>query len=318
MKITDAHMHTGLAGLDARAIIRAMDRKGVDQCWLLSWEEHNPPLPQLYQSLPPEPIMEAYGKYPERLIPFYAPDPATRSVETHFAQYVNRGIKGCGELKVARNWDDPVIEKYLEMLQGYGMGLIIHMEQPYSWYIQEKEGFFRWIFERLVNDKYNGISRYYITRFADRTGIFRNRIRRNQVAFPGILYDFSAFEKRIRQFPAVRFVGHGPGFWNHISNIRHPRYIHQKGPVREFGIIDRLLEAYDNLYCDISGTSGFNAMKRDKAQSRIFLQKHAGKVLYGTDNTGHPLLELLHSLKPGQETLKQILYKNAEKVLGNS
>ena len=182
-------------------------------------------------------------------------------------------------------------------------------------YVQEKEGLYEWLLERLMNDKYNGVSRHYISRFANYTGILKRKIKKNQIPFPGILFDFSGLEVRVKQFPGIRFVGHGPDFWNNISSYQDPKYIHQKGSIAKFGIIDRLLEEYDNLYCDISGTSGFNALNRDHSQSKIFLQKHAQKVLYGTDNTTYPLLELLQSMTLGEEQMEMILYKNARKVL---
>ena len=182
-------------------------------------------------------------------------------------------------------------------------------------YIRNREGFFQWVFERLMNDKFNGVSRYYITRLAERTGILKRKIRKNQVQFPGILFDFAALERRIRQFPGIRFIGHGPDFWNNISQSQDPKYVHQKGSIEEFGIIDRLLEVYDNFYCDISGTSGYNALTRDPKKGQIFVQKHAGKILYGTDNTRYPLLELLKSMKLTKEQLDRILFKNAELVL---
>ncbi len=315
MKITDAHMHIGLAGYEQDDIIRSMDRKGIEMSWLLTWQEHNPPIPELHMDLPPEHVVEASLKYPERFVPLYAPDPNSEDLEEVFKNYINLGIKGCAELKVSLKWEDPLIGSYLDIVQRYGLALIFHMENPRLHYIQEKEGFFQWLLERLMNDKYNGISRYYISRFAEKTGIFERKINRNQVTFPGILFGFSSLEKRLRQFTGIRFIGHGPYFWNHISSSQHPKYIHQKGSYETFGIIDRLLDEYDNFYCDISGTSGFNALNRDLPNAKIFLQKHVGKILYGTDNTSFPLLELLQSLNLGRETLEMILYKNALKVL---
>ncbi|MEN8202261.1 MAG: hypothetical protein ABFS28_06675 [Bacteroidota bacterium] len=315
MKIVDSHMHIGLAGSDAGSILSSMDKKGIEQSWLLTWQEINPPVRQLHMDLPPEPVLEACERYPDRFVPFYAPDPASENLEQHFKDFMKRGIRGCGELKVSGKWEDPLIGNYLKMIQDQGMALIFHMEVPYPYYVQDKEGKLQWIFERLMNDKYNGVSRYYISRFAESTGILRQKIRRNRVPFPGILFDFAGLEQRIREFPGIRFIAHGPGFWNNIGLHLHPRYIHQKGPVREFGIIDRLLEQYDNLYCDISGTSGFNALNRDRDQSRIFLQKHPGKILFGTDNTDFPLLQLLESMKLGKEQNEMILFRNALRVL---
>lgn len=315
MTTIDSHMHIGLAGFDADSVIHEMDLRGIDQSWLLTWNELHPPIPELHLDLPLEPILEACQRYPERLIPFFAPDPATENLKDEFNQFLRKGIKGCGELKVGRKWSDPLIGNYLELVQELNMALVFHMEVPSLYYRQEKQGYVHWIFERLMNDKYNGVSRYYITRFAEGTGILKNKIRRNQVHFPGILFDFEALEQRIRAFPRIRFIGHGPDFWNHIGATRHPKYIHQKGQIAEFGIIDSLLEKYDNFYCDISGTSGYNALNRDRDQSRVFLQKHAKKVLFGTDNTRFPLKQLLESMNLGKETLENIFHRNAHRVL---
>ena len=315
MTTIDSHMHIGLAGFAADSVIHEMDLRGIDQSWLLTWNELHPPIPELHLDLPLEPILEACQRYPERLIPFFAPDPATENLKDEFNQFLRKGIKGCGELKVGRKWSDPLIGNYLELVQELNMALVFHMEVPSLYYRQEKQGYVHWIFERLMNDKYNGVSRYYITRFAEGTGILKNKIRRNQVHFPGILFDFEALEQRIRAFPRIRFIGHGPDFWNHIEATRHPKYIHQKGQIAEFGIIDSLLEKYDNFYCDISGTSGYNALNRDRDQSRVFLQKHAKKVLFGTDNTRFPLKQLLESMNLGKETLENIFHRNAHRVL---
>lgn len=316
MKIIDAHMHIGLSGYDGNTIIQSMDKQGIDQTWLLTWEELAPPVAQLHMDLPPEPIMEAVQRYPGRFIPFYAPDPARQGLKQRFEEYREKGIQGCGELKVSMKWEDPGVENYLGLVENLNMPLVFHMENPRMHYIQEREGTFEWVLERLLNDKFNGISRYYLGRMAERTGIFSRKINKNQVQFPGILFDFSALEKRVQQFPGIKFVAHGPDFWNNIGSSRQPKYIHQRGAIGPFGIIDRLLESYENLYCDISGHSGFNALKRDPEKARVFLLKHASKVLYGTDNTGLPLMELLRSMKLGQAPMEQLLWKNALAVLG--
>ncbi len=308
-------MHVGLAGSSPEDIIHSMDLKGIEKSWLLTWQEIKPPIPALHMDLPPEQVLEAYKKFPDRFVPFFAPDPNSANIETLFTHFLDLGVKGCAELKVSLNWDDPLLEPYLKIVERHSLALIFHMENPRLHYMQEKDGLFEWILERLLNDKFNGVSRYYISRFAKATGFLKNKISRNQIPFPGILYDFLALEARVRQFPGIKFIGHGPDFWNNISCNRHSKYIHQKGSISEFGIIDQFLEEHDNFFCDISGTSGYNAMRRDPRQAKIFLQKHAQKVLYGTDNTRFPLLDLLYSMHLGKEKMEMILYKNALKVL---
>jgi len=308
-------MHLGLSGFDGESIIQAMDARGIRQCWLLTWEELHPPVEELNMGLPPAPILEMVQRYPDRLVPFYAPDPGRKKLREHFEKYIRLGIRGCGELKVSRKWKDPEIGRYLALVEEFSLPLVFHMEHPRKQYIQEKEGRMEWVLERVMNDKFNGMSRYYLTRVARSTGILQKKIERNQVEFPGILDDFDGLEQRIREFPGIRFIAHGPDFWNHISDRLHPRYIHQKGPYKQFGVIDRMLEEYPNLYCDISGHSGYNALKRAPARSRLFLEKHIAKVLFGTDNTRLPLRELLGSLKLGRENMERILWKNASELL---
>lgn len=315
MRMIDSHMHLGLADYDLPAILKYMDKKGIDVCWLLTWEEIDPPLKELHLGLPPEPALDAYNRYPDRFIPFYAPDPSKPDPGRVIGHYREQGIRGCGELKVSLRWEDMLIEKYLEIIQEHNFPLVFHMEKPRYHYIQPEEGFFQWLLERLLNDKFNGISSYYLNRLAERTGILKKRIEKNRAYFPGILFDFAYLEKRVSQFPKIRFIGHGPDFWNHISASQHPRYIHQKGAIKKFGIIDRLLASYPNFYCDISGVSGFNALNRDHRMARIFLQRHADKILFGTDNTGLPLPELLNSMKLGKEKMDRILSGNAIRML---
>ncbi len=315
MRTIDAHMHVGLGGFDAEGIIRYMDKEGIDQSWLLTWEELSPPVRQLHMDLLPEPLLEVTRNHPDRFVPFYAPDPAHRKLEQRFEHYRKLGIKGCGELKVSRKWEDPALEDYLSLVEKFRMPLVFHMEHPFLYYVPEGEGFFEWVLERLMNDKFNGVSRYYLGKLAETTGFLKKKITGNRVHFPGILYDFDALERRIRQFPGIRFIGHGPEFWNNIGTDRHLKYIHQRGTIAQFGIIDRLLEEYDNFFCDISGHSGFNALKRDTDKAKQFLLKHASRILYGTDNTGLPLMQLLRSMKLGKETMDLLLWRNAQRVL---
>ena len=93
MRIIDAHMHVGLAGYEPESILRSMDHKGVEQSWLLTWEELNPPLPGLHLDLLREPMLEACARYPDRFVPFYAPDPAAENLETLFLKLTGRELR---------------------------------------------------------------------------------------------------------------------------------------------------------------------------------------------------------------------------------
>ncbi|MBN1132308.1 MAG: hypothetical protein JXR52_08890 [Bacteroidales bacterium] len=317
MKIIDAHMHISLNGMDKTTLIQHMDAHNIDKCWLLSWEELDPEINYLYVHLPLEDILDAHQSCPGRFIPFYAPDPADPAFREKLTASIKKGVRGCGELKVSRRWEDPLIETYLETIRKFEIPLVFHMENPRVHYIPDGSGFPDRVFERLLNDKFNGVSRYYLNRIIDFTGLFRKKVHANRFHFPGYLFDFEFLEKRIQQFSGISFIGHGPDFWNAISGLANPKFIHQTGKIEKFGIIDRLLETYDNLYCDISGFSGFNALSRDREASVIFLEKHYHKVLFGTDNTGLDLRGLLGSFRIPSIKMDRVLHGNAEKLMAS-
>ena len=47
------------------------------------------------------------------------------------------------------------------------------------------------------------------------------------------------------------------------------------------GVVPRLLREYDNLYADLSAHSGYNALKRDPAFARKFLDNSATNFCTG-------------------------------------
>ena len=43
------------------------------------------------------------------------------------------------------------------------------------------------------------------------------------------------------------------------------------------------MRKYENLYCDLSATSGSNAMMRDPEYAASFIEEFADRILYGCD-----------------------------------
>lgn len=126
-------------------------------------------------------------------------------------------------------------------------------------------------------------------------------------------------EACLKEFPNVKFVGHGPAFWTAIS-ADDPRAGYPKGPVKPGGAVDRLLSEYDNLYADLSAGSGYNAMTRDPEFAQGFIERHWRKLLWGTDimYPDHPLphMEWLKTLDVTPEIREAIGRGNARGVLG--
>ena len=315
MKKIDAHLHVNLHNYDVDTLIQYLDNNKIDKCWLLTWEELSPPIPSIYNNLSIEDVINAYNKYSDRIVPFYAPDPKSLTIAEDIAKLIDAGLKGCGELKVTYKWEDNVIEKYLDIISGFDLPLLFHMELPRMQYVPKKANGFEKMFEKLMNGAFNGVTRHYITKVSQMTTFYSNHIKNNSVYFPGYLYDFDNLEKRIIQYPNLTFIGHGPHFWNSISSDFSSIKIHQKGKFKSFGIIDALLENYDNFYCDISGKSGFNALNRDIDQTKIFLQKHFKKLLFGTDNTIYDFESFLMSLNLPEEMMERIFYRNANEII---
>ncbi|MBN2480724.1 MAG: hypothetical protein JXB19_03215 [Bacteroidales bacterium] len=317
MKKIDAHLHVNFEHVDTEKVIQYLDDHKIEKCWLLTWEEKNPPIPSLYQHISAEDVFEVYNRYPDRIIPFYAPDPKSKSLRNDLEKYKKLGLKGCGELKVACSWYDEAIEQYLKLISDMKLPLVFHMEAPRIRYITEnRRNPLERTFGFLMNGAFNGVARYYIKQVSQKTNLFLSRISSNSICIPGYLHDFSQLEKKIAKHPKLIFIGHGPHFWNNISSDISDRYFYQRGPVKDFGIIDLLLEKYDNFYCDTSGRSGYYALSRDAGQSRRFLDKHSKKILFGTDNViPGRLEELIISFRLSAEKMKHIFYENAGRII---
>lgn len=127
-------------------------------------------------------------------------------------------------------------------------------------------------------------------------------------------------EKCLKEFPNVKFCGHGPGFWAAISGDDNGKAGYPKGRIIPGGAIDRLLGEYDNLYADISAGSGYNGLTRDPEFTKGFIQRHWKKLLFGTDYMGHdqplPQIEWLKNLDVLPDVRKAIAMDNAKSLLG--
>jgi predicted TIM-barrel fold metal-dependent hydrolase len=138
--------------------------------------------------------------------------------------------------------------------------------------------------------------------------------------YPGVRFwynhDLHAFEAVLRDCSEVTFVGHGPGFWRHISgdaDAAPPGY--PKGPVTPGGLLVRLLDEYPNLYCDLSAHSGLNAISRDPEFGKRFLLKYSSRIMYGTDIFTSELIQYLRSIELPKKVFDAITRKNALRLV---
>ena len=63
------------------------------------------------------------------------------------------------------------------------------------------------------------------------------------------------------------------------------------GPVLPGGKVSRLLDAYPNLYADLSAGSGLRALRRDVGHAREFVHRYADRLLFARDYYGSELHE---------------------------
>ena len=131
------------------------------------------------------------------------------------------------------------------------------------------------------------------------------------------LHDFDGLDRVLGMLPDVNFIGHGPAFWSAISgddDVESPGW-YPKGPVTPGGKLVGMLERHANLYCDLSATSGLNAISRERDWGRDFVVRHRERLLYGTDVFNRRHLDYLEGLELDEETMTMIMGGNAQRLL---
>lgn len=126
-------------------------------------------------------------------------------------------------------------------------------------------------------------------------------------------------ERCLKEFRNVKFCGHGPFFWSAISGDDDHKVVYPTTPIKDGGALDRLLAKYENLYCDLSAGSGYNAMTRDPEFTRGFVKRHWKRMLWGSDycltHQPIPQLKWFRELDLTPEMRKAIADDNARQLL---
>lgn len=318
MKI-DSHLHLHLNDHRSENFIRRLDERGVDRCWLMTWEEEHPAVPRLHTTLAVEEVLAFHKDHPDRIVPMYAPDPRRSDCCDILKAAILEGIQGCAELKVSLAWDSQEIGRYLACLDKLQLPLVFHMEgSSYRFLANENHSLDQWFGKVIESRVLNGQPRGLL----EQIDAWRHRRGKSSpkkiVHFPGYLHDIEGLERRLREFPGVCFIAHGPLFWKHLSAQVNQHAKHGRGRVRSGGTAVRLLETYPNLYADLSGVSGYRALSRDRVFAKVFLQNCYRKILFGTDNQTLGLEELLLSMDLEKHQYDCMMGLNAEKLIGRS
>lgn len=142
------------------------------------------------------------------------------------------------------------------------------------------------------------------------------------------LYDdpgLPQLERSLQLFPKLKFFGHSQAFWAEIGRLETPgdRAGYPAYPIKEEGVVPKLMRRYENLYGDLSAGSGCNALQRDPAFAVRFLNEFQDRLFFGTDicapDTPTPLVDFLLKLrdekKISEEVFQKIARLNAIKIL---
>jgi len=143
------------------------------------------------------------------------------------------------------------------------------------------------------------------------------------------LYDdpgLPQLERSLQLFPDLVFLAHSQTFWAEMGTLDTPgdRYGYPMYPVREEGVVPKLMRRYPNLYGDLSAGSGCNALRRDREYGIRFIHEFQDRLLFGTDicapDTPTPLVDYLLLLREEGDISKKVFEKiartNAIKLLG--
>jgi predicted TIM-barrel fold metal-dependent hydrolase len=133
-------------------------------------------------------------------------------------------------------------------------------------------------------------------------------------------------EESLKRFPKLLFFAHSQTFWAEMgaNPTLQERLNYPKGPVQE-GRVPQLMRQYPNLYGDLSAHSGANALIRDRAYARKFLEEFQDRLFFGTDicqptmptlrTLADFLLDLRQSGELSEAIFQKVARENAIRVL---
>lgn len=286
--VIDIHNHPDWYGYGAGKFLANMDECGIDVTCLLSWETPVGEYDPQYNDLVPEPgapdgpvsfrsCVNMRRAAPDRFLLGFGPDPRRPdAIDRLLEAKREHAIRLCGEIKLRMCCDNPDAVRMFRVCGRENLPVLLHLEDPWE-----------------------SDARYPRPDYWYGGGI-------------------GALERVLAKCPDTAFIGHAPGFWAYISGDEEKDGVvapYARGKVRPGGKLPKLLDAYPNLFCDISAGSGRAALARDPEFSREFLETYADRVLFGRDCFDGEHKKLLDSLGLAPGTLDKILCRNAVKLL---
>ena len=231
-------------------LIEAYDEYGIEKGCLLPVVNSEIYLPQSVED-----ILDMAAKYPSRFIPFCNIDPRAmwNSPEAPLDQimryYKELGCKGLGEVMPNMAVMDPKVQNLFRCAEKAGLSVTYDGS------------------DQLDGD----------------FGLYDD---------PGL----PQLEHTLQRFPDLIILGHGPVFWAEIGKLETPgerSYVFKlgggqvgrcpQGPIKEEGVVPKLLRRYPNLHLDLSDGTAYNAISRDQDYGPAFLEEFQDRAYFGTD-----------------------------------
>ena len=274
----------------AEQLIQRYDDAGIERGALLPIVS-----PEIYLPQANEEILDMVDRHPGRFIPFCNIDPRalTNSADAPLGDllryYRDQGCKGLGEVMLNVPVMDPMVQNLFKHAQDVGFPVIF-------------DG----------SDQVGGDF-----------GLYDD---------PGL----PQLEHTLQKFPQLIMLGHGPVFWSEIARLETPAdrsFVfgpdgtqvgrHPTGPIKEEGVVPKLLRRYPNLHGDLSDPSPCNALSRDSDYGPSFLSEFQDRLLFGTDicsvDMPLPMVDLLlewrDTKKITEAVFNKVARENAVKLL---
>ncbi len=283
--IIDAHNHPDFLGYNLARVLANMAQYNIDKAWLLSWECPADEYDHIYVATIPE--LNSPG-----------PIPLSRGVS-----YIERAP----EQFILGFAPDPRRPEAIDQLEGaialYGVRVYGELKVRMMYDNPDALRMFRFCGQKklpvVVHIDYDL-----------ETGVKYPR--------PNWWYGggIEALERAMQACPETSFVGHGPGFWAHISgDDQFDKVAYPSGKVVPGGKFITLLRQYPNLYGGLDAGSGWGALNRDQEFAKDFLLEFQDRMLYGRDEFDNRHQEILNTLGLPEKVLTKIYSGNALKLV---
>jgi len=272
-------------------ILERFDREQIEKAALLPVVS-----PEVYLPQANEDILEMCEQYPDRFFPFCNIDPRAICNSSHaplgdlLRYYKDKGCKGVGEIMPNLHIMDDMVQNLFKCAQ--------EVDLP-------------------VTTDGSPVP----------TGNFGLY---DEAGLPGL-------EFTLRRYPNLRFLAHGPLFWTEIARLETPGergylFLMDGGqvgrqpthPIKEEGVVPKLMRLHPNLYGDLSDDSPRNALARDPVYGPKFLTEFQDRLMFGTDLCFPTMpINMIGLLKDWRETGKiteavfqKVARENAIKFFG--